>query len=111
MTAMPLPLGEAVSVLLNIADQCWHSVMFGTLGLIINEIFTLEGFDVARIAKYMRCLFQAVLPLEDTLAIQVLDQAIQVAKEGKEVGLLFYDANRSTSHFFLTDIALTCLSR
>lgn len=53
--------------------------------LIINEIFSLEQFDNQRLAKYIRCMFQAILPLNDNLALQVVEQAVQIAREGSQV--------------------------
>lgn len=53
--------------------------------LIINEIFSLEQFDNQQLAKYMRCMFQAILPLNDSLAFQVVEQAVQIAREGSQV--------------------------
>lgn len=55
--------------------------------LIINEIFDIENFDSAKLAKYIRCMFQAVLPLDDGLALQLLGQALQIAREGRQVRL------------------------
>ncbi|RMJ11073.1 hypothetical protein BHE90_011318 [Fusarium euwallaceae] len=56
-------------------------VVYTNMRLIINEIFALEQFDTQRLAKYIRCMFQAVLPLDDTLALQVVEQALQIARE------------------------------
>ncbi|WKT38518.1 Tetratricopeptide-like helical domain superfamily [Fusarium oxysporum f. sp. vasinfectum] len=58
------------------------NVVYGTMRLIINEIFSLEQFDNQQLAKYMRCMFQAILPLDDNLAFQVVEQAVQIAREG-----------------------------
>lgn len=55
------------------------------LKLIINEIWKLEHFDQHKLAKYMRCLFQAVLPHGDDLALEVLDNVLGVAKDSAEV--------------------------
>ncbi|KAH0523262.1 hypothetical protein TsFJ059_008293 [Trichoderma semiorbis] len=60
--------------------------LFSTMRLIINEIFELEEFDYEKLAKYIRCMFQAILGLDDTAALQLVDQAIQIAREGKEAG-------------------------
>lgn len=60
-------------------------VLYATLRLIINEIFELEDFDIQKLAKYLRCMFQAILPLDDSLALQVIDQALQIAREGGQV--------------------------
>ncbi|KAF7546657.1 hypothetical protein G7046_g9241 [Stylonectria norvegica] len=65
-------------------SQASGKVLYATLRLIINEIFTLEEFDNQRLAKYIRCMFQAILPLDDNLALQVVDQALQIAREGSK---------------------------
>lgn len=53
--------------------------------LLIDEIFAVEGFGAERLAKYFRCLFQAILPLDDTLAAQLLDEAIDLARQAFNV--------------------------
>lgn len=53
---------------------------------IVNEIWVLENFDAIKLAKYTRCLFQATLPLDDTLAMRLLDEACDKARELREVG-------------------------
>ncbi|KAL7799887.1 meiosis protein SPO22/ZIP4 like domain-containing protein [Trichoderma ceciliae] len=60
--------------------------MFSTMRLIINEIFEMEKFDYEKLAKYIRCMFQAILGLDDASALQLVDQALQIAREGKEIG-------------------------
>ncbi len=53
---------------------------------IINETFTVEDFKSDRLAQYLRCIVQALLPMaDDGAAREVLDQAIQVAEEAKQV--------------------------
>ncbi|KAG5953019.1 hypothetical protein E4U53_007190 [Claviceps sorghi] len=69
-----LPMSRDVAVLLD------------TLKCIINEIFALEAFDVAKLAKYLRCLFHILLAKNDTLALGVLDHFAQVSLESKAVG-------------------------
>lgn len=71
-------------------EQGWLTIVFlaviyATLRLIINEIFELENFDSQRLAKYLRCMFQAILPLDDGLTLEVVDQALQIAREGGQV--------------------------
>ncbi|KAL3606795.1 sporulation-specific protein 22 [Fusarium poae] len=61
------------------------NVVYGAMRLIINEIYLLEGFDNTRLAKYIRCLFKAILPLNDGLALQVVEQAVKLAREGSQV--------------------------
>ncbi|KAF7547940.1 hypothetical protein G7Z17_g7379 [Cylindrodendrum hubeiense] len=60
-------------------------VLYVTMRIIINQIFELENFDNQRLAKYVRCMFQAILPLDDNLALQVVDQALQIAREGSQM--------------------------
>lgn len=72
-----------------LSDETFGTVLFATLHLIVNEIFALEQFDSDKLAKYIRCIFQAILPLDDALAMQLLDQALQIAREGKQVARPF----------------------
>ncbi|KAL2755292.1 hypothetical protein ACRALDRAFT_2105736, partial [Sodiomyces alcalophilus JCM 7366] len=56
---------------------------------VINQIWNLERFDCGRLAKYIRCLFQAVLPLEDHLGKQLLQEAIDKVKISAKSGSPF----------------------
>ncbi|KAH8714206.1 meiosis protein SPO22/ZIP4 like-domain-containing protein [Ilyonectria robusta] len=66
-------------------SQAPGKVLYATMRAIINQIFELEDFDNQRLAKYVRCMFQAILPLDDSLALQVVDQALQIAREGSQM--------------------------
>ncbi|KAF4977570.1 hypothetical protein FZEAL_5941 [Fusarium zealandicum] len=66
-------------------SQASGKVLYATMRLIINEIFILEQFDNQRLAKYIRCMFQAILPLDDNMALQVVEQALQIAREGSQM--------------------------
>ena len=55
--------------------------MFTTLRLITNSIFEIKNFDCAKLAKYIRCLFQATLPMDDGLAFQLLKEALDMARQ------------------------------
>ncbi|KAK1761225.1 meiosis protein SPO22/ZIP4 like-domain-containing protein [Echria macrotheca] len=59
-------------------------VLYSTMRKLVNEIWVLEAFDAAKLAKYTRCLFQATLPLDDGLAIRLLDEACSKARELRE---------------------------
>ncbi|UKZ64346.1 uncharacterized protein TrAtP1_005562 [Trichoderma atroviride] len=61
-------------------------VMFSTMQLIINEIFELEKFDYEKLMKYIRCMFQVILGTDDNSALQLVDQALQIAGEANEIG-------------------------
>lgn len=57
--------------------------------LIVNEIFELEDFDNGKLAKYIRCMFQAILPLDDNLALLLVDQSLHIARECEQVLFFF----------------------
>jgi hypothetical protein len=59
--------------------------LYSTMRKIVNEIWVLENFDAVKLAKYTRCLFQATLPLDDTLAMRLLDEACDKARELRDV--------------------------
>ncbi|KAM0464297.1 hypothetical protein ACHAPV_002851 [Trichoderma viride] len=61
-------------------------VMFSTMQLIINEIFELEKFDYEKLMKYIRCMFQVIMGTDDNSALQLIDQALQIAGEANQIG-------------------------
>lgn len=68
---------------------CWlmltqNLALYSTMRKLVNEIWVLESFDALKLAKYTRCLFQAMLPLDDGLAMRLLDEACGKAKELRE---------------------------
>jgi len=68
-------------------------VLYSTMRKIVNEIWVLESFDAVKLAKYTRCLFQATLPLDDGLAMRLLEEACSKARELREVSRLFIRAS------------------
>ncbi|KAL2135925.1 hypothetical protein VTI74DRAFT_6308 [Chaetomium olivicolor] len=65
-------------------SQAPGQVLYSTTRKIVNEIWVLESFDAVKLAKYTRCLFQATLPLDDSLAMSLLDEAWSKARELRE---------------------------
>lgn len=65
------------------------SVFFTTMRFIVNQIFKTEQFDSDKLARYIRCIFQAALPLDDAVAMQVLDQAVDVSRQCAQVSRPF----------------------
>ncbi|KAK3320643.1 meiosis protein SPO22/ZIP4 like-domain-containing protein [Cercophora scortea] len=59
-------------------------VLYSNMRKIVNEIWSIEGFDGLKLARYTRCLFQATLPLNDALAMKLLDEACGKARELRE---------------------------
>ncbi|KAL2116517.1 hypothetical protein VTJ04DRAFT_8685 [Mycothermus thermophilus] len=64
--------------------QAPGQILYSTIRKIVNEIWILERFDAAKLAKYTRCLFQATLPLDDGLAMRLLDDVCGKARELKQ---------------------------
>jgi hypothetical protein len=62
--------------------------------LIINEIWNLEEFDSKKLAKYMRCLFQATLALGEGRSLALLQEAISMAQESYEASTYFFICGR-----------------
>ncbi|KAK0674422.1 meiosis protein SPO22/ZIP4 like-domain-containing protein [Cercophora samala] len=59
-------------------------VLYSTMRKLVNEIWALEAFDAIKLAKYTRCLFQATLPVDDGLAMKLLEEACGKARELRE---------------------------
>ncbi|KAK2055776.1 SPO22-domain-containing protein [Colletotrichum caudatum] len=57
--------------------------LYSTLGVIVNEIWELERMKGDRLAKYIRCMLHAVLPLEAALGQRLMRQAIDVARDSR----------------------------
>lgn len=83
----------------EVADTDFCEVLYSTMRKIVNEIWDLESFDAVKLAKYTRCLFQATLPLDDTLAMKLLQEACGKARELHEVSFHF-DA---LDHYYVDD--------
>lgn len=62
--------------------------MFSTMRGIINRLSALDDMGAEKVAKYIRCLFQMVLPLEGGMAFQLADEALQLARESTTVRTL-----------------------
>ncbi|KAI8266069.1 hypothetical protein K4K58_010374 [Colletotrichum sp. SAR11_239] len=58
--------------------------LYSTLGIVVNEIWELESMKCDKLAKYTRCMFQAVRLLDAESGQKVILQAIGVAKSAKE---------------------------
>ncbi len=52
---------------------------------IINALWELEDFEPTKLAKYVRLLFQATLPLRDDLALQLIQEVCDQALEASTV--------------------------
>ena len=52
------------------------------MSAVVNQILDMDGFDMHKAAKYMRCMFQAVLPLDDDMAYGLLMETVEVLRKG-----------------------------
>ncbi|KAF4450714.1 transcription factor [Fusarium austroafricanum] len=86
-SAICLKNWDDLSQIIRKARVCKDEIMYKAMGdcLLRSEASGNEQFDNQRLAKYMRCMFQAILPLDDNLAFQVVEQAVQIAREGSQV--------------------------
>lgn len=48
---------------------------------LINQIWTLESFGNEKLAKYMRCLLKATLPMEHTIPMSLLEEISAMVKQ------------------------------
>ncbi|KAK1459982.1 hypothetical protein CMEL01_02981 [Colletotrichum melonis] len=60
------------------------AALYSTLGVIVNEIWELEKMKGDRLAKYIRCMFHAVLALDAALGQRLMKQAVDVARDSRK---------------------------
>ncbi|KAL5624996.1 hypothetical protein BROUX41_005056 [Berkeleyomyces rouxiae] len=70
-------MGDFILSVPDIPSQERYSI----LQIIVNEIWKLERFNSSKLAKYLRCLFQVVLPCSEDLALETLDNVLNIAKD------------------------------
>lgn len=74
---------------------------------ITNEIWELQKFGSDRLAKYMRCLFQAMLPCNPDYPLRIIEEVEMFVKEAAQVKSLVLITFR---HVTDTDPRVTRLS-
>ncbi|KAK2625835.1 hypothetical protein QTJ16_005147 [Diplocarpon rosae] len=67
-----------------LCSQAPTATLVHTLKKIINEAWGMDSLDSAKLAKYIRCLFQITIAENVELAEQLLDQACGYASEAAE---------------------------
>lgn len=60
-------------------------VVVPTLKRIVNAAWEVENFDIMKLSRYMRCVFQYALPEGGQIAEGLLDQAYELAQEATQV--------------------------
>ncbi|KAH7021231.1 meiosis protein SPO22/ZIP4 like-domain-containing protein [Microdochium trichocladiopsis] len=65
--------------------------LYATLRKLANEIWALERFNVDRVAKYMRCLLQAMLPCNPDYPLRIIEEVVRFVKEAAESDNAFPD--------------------
>ncbi|KAI9795239.1 MAG: hypothetical protein M1835_006135 [Candelina submexicana] len=59
------------------------ATMITTLQKIVNVIWRLEGNDMQKLARWIRCLFQIALPSDIKVAEHILDQMHNIAQDAR----------------------------
>lgn len=52
---------------------------------VINGLWDIHGFKFASLAKFVRCLFQALQPVDAGMCEELMGIAIEMAKEPTDV--------------------------
>ncbi|KAI3341252.1 meiosis protein SPO22/ZIP4 like-domain-containing protein [Ustulina deusta] len=61
----------------SVPDQ----VLYQTIRELVNQIWTLEHFGDEKLAKYMRCLLKATLPMEHKIPLNLIEEISTMVKE------------------------------
>ncbi|KAI8625467.1 SPO22-domain-containing protein [Xylariaceae sp. FL1651] len=56
------------------------TVLYSTLRELVNQIWTLEHFDSKKLAKYMRCLLKATLPMGHKISLNLVEEVCTMVK-------------------------------
>ncbi|KAI0194684.1 meiosis protein SPO22/ZIP4 like-domain-containing protein, partial [Xylaria flabelliformis] len=56
-------------------------VLYQTMRELINQIWTLESFGHEKLAKYMRCLLKATLPMEHKIPLNLIEEISTMNKK------------------------------
>lgn len=56
---------------------------------VINGLWEANGFEFSAMAKFTRCLFQALLPVDTGMCEELLGTVIEMAREPTDVSRLF----------------------
>lgn len=80
------------------ANNLWV-VLVQTIKKIINEMWGMELVDIAKLAKYLRCLIHITISDSMDIAGTLLDQAHQYAKAASEVDIEIPFVDGHTKHF------------
>jgi hypothetical protein len=60
------------------------SVLYSTLRALVNESWQIEAFDVAKLAKWLRCLLLAVIS-DTQLSLQLIEETCDRISQAKTV--------------------------
>ncbi|KAI0549533.1 meiosis protein SPO22/ZIP4 like-domain-containing protein [Xylaria curta] len=62
-------------------DSVPAQVLYQTMRELINQIWTLESFGIEKLAKYMRCLLKATLPMEHKIPLNLMEEISTMNKK------------------------------
>ncbi|OTB03528.1 hypothetical protein M426DRAFT_73943 [Hypoxylon sp. CI-4A] len=80
-TCQDLVTFQAMADCILRAESMPGQVLYSTLRKVINHIFTLERFDNAKLAKYLRCLLKSTLASEPKYPLMVMEDISRLVKQ------------------------------
>ncbi|KAI1506177.1 meiosis protein SPO22/ZIP4 like-domain-containing protein [Biscogniauxia marginata] len=88
-TCNNLPTFQAMADCILRAHSVPGQVLYSTLRKLVNCIWDLEHFEPAKLAKYMRCLLKATLPLEPEIPLKIIEEICNMVKQSVEAHNFF----------------------
>lgn len=69
------------SCLINTYSDSKITVVYSTLHIIVKELWTLDKINLQVVAKYMRCMLQAMLPGPPEQSLLVMGEICEAVKK------------------------------
>jgi len=58
---------------------------------LVTQIWALEQFDTQVLAKYLRCMLKATLPMDHKIALGLIKEIGTMVKQSASVGLYWHE--------------------
>ena len=72
----------------GISESRFYTVTIRTLQQIINITWTNGSYDIARLSRWIRCLFALALTTNGELADQLFDQFAKILEKARRVSVI-----------------------
>jgi hypothetical protein len=76
-----VPLQAMADCLLRSSSSVPVQTTYSVLRTIINALSALDAIDAPKLSRYMRCLFQVTLPFDDSLALGLTAEYVDLIRE------------------------------